>query len=65
MAEEHAFVLAVEKLLSLDIPKRAKWIRVMFAEIPRILNHIVNVTALELDCGALTPAYEDMRKCRI
>ncbi|QNT78882.1 NADH-quinone oxidoreductase subunit D [Entomobacter blattae] len=65
MAEEHAFVLAVEKLLSLDVPERAKWIRVMFAEITRILNHILNVTALGLDCGALTPAlwgYEEREK---
>ncbi|GAB6966400.1 NADH-quinone oxidoreductase subunit D [Komagataeibacter kakiaceti JCM 25156] len=65
MCEEHAFALAVEKLLGIEAPDRARWIRVMFAEITRILNHILNVTALGLDCGALTPAlwgYEEREK---
>ncbi|CAP56980.1 putative NADH-ubiquinone oxidoreductase subunit D [Gluconacetobacter diazotrophicus PA1 5] len=65
MCEEQAFALATEKLLGIDIPDRAKWIRVMFAEITRILNHILNLTALGLDCGAVTPAlwgYEEREK---
>ncbi len=64
MCEEHAFALAVEKLLGIEAPDRARWIRVMFAEITRILNHILNVTALGLDCGALTPALWDMKSAK-
>ena len=56
MCEEHAFALAVEKLLGVTAPERAQWIRVMFAEITRILNHILNVTSFALDCGGLTPS---------
>ncbi|MFT9295617.1 MAG: NADH-quinone oxidoreductase subunit D [Acetobacter orientalis] len=65
MCEEQAFALATEKLLGIDIPERAKWLRVMFAEITRVLNHILNITAMGLDCGAVTPAlwgYEEREK---
>ncbi|NVN10437.1 NADH-quinone oxidoreductase subunit D [Nguyenibacter vanlangensis] len=65
MCEEQAFALATEKLLGIEIPDRAKWIRVMFAELTRILNHILNLTSFGLDCGALTPAlwgYEEREK---
>jgi len=55
MSQEHAFALAVEKLLSLEIPIRAKYIRVLFCEITRILNHLLNVTTMALDVGAMTP----------
>ena len=55
MSQEHAYALAVEKLLGCEVPKRAQYIRVMFAEITRILNHILNVTAQALDVGAMTP----------
>ncbi len=55
MCQEHAFALAVEKLLGLDIPPRAKYIRVLFAEITRILNHLLNITTMALDVGAITP----------
>lgn len=55
MAQEHGFVLGVEKLLSCDIPRRAKCLRVLFLEMTRILNHILNVTAFALDVGAMTP----------
>jgi NADH-quinone oxidoreductase subunit D len=55
MAQEHAFALAVEKLLGCDIPRRAKFIRVLFSEITRILNHLLNVTTFALDVGAMTP----------
>jgi NADH-quinone oxidoreductase subunit D len=56
MCEEHTFVLAVEKLLGIEPPERAKWIRTLFAEITRILNHLLNVTTYALDVGALTPS---------
>lgn len=55
MAQEHAFALAVEKLLGLEIPIRAKYIRVLFCEITRILNHIMNITTMAIDVGAMTP----------
>ena len=50
MCEEHAFALAVEKLLGIEAPPRAKYIRVLFAEITRILNHLLNVTHLRARC---------------
>src|SRR3569832_396117 len=54
MAQEHAFALAVEKLLGLQIPLRAKYIRVLFCEITRILNHLLNITTMAIDVGAIT-----------
>jgi len=56
MCEEQAFALAVEKLLGIEAPLRAKWIRTLFAEITRVLNHLLNVTTYALDVGALTPS---------
>ncbi len=55
MSQEHCFALAVEKLLGCEIPPRAKYIRVLFSELTRILNHILNVTTQALDVGAMTP----------
>ena len=55
MCMEHSFALAVEKLLGIEAPPRAQYIRVLFAEITRILNHLLNVTTFALDCGAITP----------
>ena len=55
MSKEHAFVLAVEKLLGIEVPERGQYIRVLFAEITRILNHMLNVTTFAMDVGALTP----------
>ena len=55
MAQEHAYSLAVENLLNLSIPVRAKYIRVIFLEITRILNHIMAVTTHAMDVGALSP----------
>jgi NADH dehydrogenase I D subunit len=55
MAQEHCYVMAVEKLLSLPIPRRGSAIRVLFAEITRILNHIMAITTHALDVGAFTP----------
>nr|WP_275046173.1 NADH-quinone oxidoreductase subunit D [Bartonella sp. MM73XJBT.G] len=55
MNQEHAFVLAIEKLLGVKVPKRGQLIRVLFSEIGRILNHLLNVTTQAMDVGALTP----------
>ncbi len=55
MCQEHAFALAVEKLLDVNVPKRGQYIRVMFSEITRILNHILNISTFALDVGAMTP----------
>ena len=54
MCNEHAYVLAIEKLLELDVPERAKYIRVMFDEITRILNHLLWLGAHALDIGAMS-----------
>ena len=56
MCEEHAFALATEKLLAIEVPERAQWIRVLFAEITRVLNHLLNVTTYALDVGAISPS---------
>ncbi len=55
MCQEHAFALATENLLGINIPERAKYIRVIFAEITRILNHLLNIPAYAADIGAVTP----------
>jgi len=55
MCQEHAYALSVEKLLGCKIPPRAQYIRVLFSEITRILNHIMAVTTQALDVGAMTP----------
>src|SRR6202046_1761671 len=65
MAQEHAYSLAVENLLSCKIPFRAQLIRVLFCEITRILNHLLALTTHALDVGALTPflwAFEEREK---
>ncbi len=56
MSMEHTWVLAVEKLLGITPPKRGQYIRVLFAEITRVLNHLLNLTTFALDVGAITPA---------
>jgi len=56
MNQEHAFALAIEKILNIEVPIRAKYIRVMFCEIGRILSHLLNITTQALDVGALTPS---------
>ena len=55
MCQEHAFSLAVEQLMGIEPPPRGKYIRVLFAEITRILNHLLSVCAFGLDLGAITP----------
>ncbi len=68
MNQEHGFCLAVEKLLGLEVPRRAQFIRVLYCEIGRILNHLLNVTTQALDVGALTPplwGFEEREKLMI
>ena len=55
MNQEHAFCLAVEKLLAIEVPRRAQLIRVLYSEIGRLLSHLLNVTTQAMDVGALTP----------
>ena len=56
MNQEHAFALAIERILKINVPIRAQFIRVLFCEIGRILSHILNITTHALDVGALTPS---------
>ncbi len=68
MNQEHAFCLAAEKLLGIEVPKRAQHIRVLFCEIGRILSHILNVTTQAMDVGALTPplwGFEEREKLMV
>jgi NADH-quinone oxidoreductase subunit D len=65
MNQEHAFALATEKLLGITAPPRAQYIRVLFAEIGRVLNHLMNITAFANDLGAITPilwGFEDRER---
>jgi len=55
MNQEHGFSLAVEKLIDCEVPLRAKFIRILFSEITRLLNHLLALTAHALDVGAMTP----------
>lgn len=55
MNQEHAFVLAIEKLLSLDVPLRAQYIRVLFSELTRLMSHFLNIATYAMDVGAITP----------
>ena len=68
MNQEHAWCLAIEKLTNTVIPKRASLIRVLFSEIGRVLNHLLNVTTQAMDVGALTPplwGFEEREKLMI
>jgi NADH-quinone oxidoreductase subunit D len=68
MNQEHAFALAVEKLLDIKTPPRGQYIRVLFSEIGRLLNHVLNVTTQAMDVGALTPplwGFEEREKLMV
>jgi NADH-quinone oxidoreductase subunit D len=68
MNQEHAFALAVEKLLDIQVPRRGQLIRVLFSEIGRLLSHLLNVTTQAMDVGALTPplwGFEEREKLMI
>ena len=55
MCQEHAFALATENLLGIEVPERGQYVRVLFSEITRLLNHVMNVCTFALDVGAMTP----------
>ena len=68
MNQEHAFALAIERLLGLDVPNRGQLIRVLYCEIGRILSHLLNVTTQAMDVGALTPplwGFEEREKLMV
>ncbi len=68
MNQEHAFCLAIEKLANIEVPVRGSLIRVLFCEIGRILNHLLNVTTQAMDVGALTPplwGFEEREKLMV
>jgi NADH-quinone oxidoreductase subunit D len=68
MNQEHAFCLAAEKLLRIDVPMRGQLIRVLFCEIGRLLSHLLNITTQALDVGALTPplwGFEEREKLMV
>ena len=68
MNQEHAYCLAVEKLLGIAVPKRAQLIRVLYSEIGRLLSHLLNVTTQAMDVGALTPplwGFEEREKLMV
>ncbi|MEQ9811401.1 MAG: NADH-quinone oxidoreductase subunit D [Azospirillaceae bacterium] len=54
--QEHAYALAVERLMGVEVPARGQYIRVLYCEIGRLLNHLLNVTTFALDVGAITPS---------
>ncbi len=68
MNQEHAWCLAIEQLIGIEVPRRASLIRVMYAEIGRVLNHLLNIGTQILDVGALTPitwAFEEREKLMV
>ena len=68
MTNEQCFSLAVEKLLNIEVPERAKWIRTLFGEITRVLNHLMSVLSHAMDVGALTPflwGFEEREKLMV
>ena len=68
MNQEHAWCLAIEKLTGVEVPRRASLIRVLYSEIGRILNHLLNVTTQAMDVGALTPplwGFEEREKLMV
>jgi NADH-quinone oxidoreductase subunit D len=68
MSQEHAFCIAIERLLGITVPRRAQLIRVLYAEISRILSHLLNVTTQAMDVGALTPplwGFEEREKLMV
>ncbi len=68
MNQEHAFCLAIERLLGLEVPRRGQLIRVLYSEIGRLLSHLLNVTTQAMDVGALTPplwGFEEREKLMV
>ena len=68
MNQEHAFCMAIEKLMGIEVPRRAQFIRVLYSEIGRILSHMLNITTQAMDVGALTPpvwGFEEREKLMV
>ncbi|HET9160554.1 MAG TPA: NADH-quinone oxidoreductase subunit D, partial [Caulobacteraceae bacterium] len=68
MNQEHAYVLAIEKAMGIEVPERGSLIRVLYSEIGRILNHLLNITPQAMDVGALTPplwGFEEREKLMV
>jgi len=68
MNQEHAFCLAIERLIGIEVPKRGQLIRVLYSEIGRLLSHLLNVTTQAMDVGALTPplwGFEEREKLMV
>ncbi|MFZ9501405.1 MAG: NADH-quinone oxidoreductase subunit D [Beijerinckiaceae bacterium] len=68
MNQEHAFCLAIEKLVGVDVPRRGQLIRVLYSEIGRLLSHLLNLTTQAMDVGALTPplwGFEEREKLMV
>lgn len=68
MNQEHAFALAIEKMLDIEVPRRGQLIRVLYSEIGRLLSHLLNITTQALDVGALTPpvwGFEEREKLMV
>ena len=68
MNQEHAFAIAIERMMGIEVPKRAQYIRVLYCEIGRVLNHLMNICTQALDVGALTPitwGFEEREKLMI
>ncbi|HEY2034155.1 MAG TPA: NADH-quinone oxidoreductase subunit D [Rhizomicrobium sp.] len=68
MNQEHAFCIAIERLTGLEVPRRGQFVRVLYCEIGRILNHLLQVTTQALDVGALTPplwGFEEREKLMV
>ncbi|RYF98244.1 MAG: NADH-quinone oxidoreductase subunit D, partial [Caulobacteraceae bacterium] len=68
MNQEHAYVLAIEKAMGLEVPKRGQIIRVLYSEIGRLLSHLLNITTQAMDVGALTPplwGFEEREKLMV
>ena len=68
MNQEHAFCLVIEKLMGIEVPRRAQFIRVLYSEIGRILSHMLNITTQAMDVGALTPpvwGFEEREKLMV
>jgi NADH-quinone oxidoreductase subunit D len=68
MNQEHAFCLAAERLLGIEVPRRGQLIRVLYCEIGRLLSHLLNITTQAMDVGALTPplwGFEEREKLMV
>ncbi len=68
MNQEHAFCMAIERLAGIPVPRRGQYVRVLYSEIGRILNHLLNVTTQAMDVGALTPplwGFEEREKLMV